>query len=536
MTRTSLRALAAATTATLLLVACGNDDDTAADDPTAPEQPDDGNGDENGETGCDATVPGSEITFGVFAPATRLDPTQESGALVGGTELAAVYDALMLFDPETSTYEPHVAESLEPNDDFTEWTLTLPEGVTYSDGTPLTAQLVNDNIDRYFEEGVRNAAGGYLARIAEREVRDERTLVLTLDDPWVEFPFAFADEPGRIVNIDAIGDDPDAFAAEPPDEAGLGPYVVERNAPGEELVLRARDDYWGGPVCIERIRVVFRPGATYEAYLADDLDVAYLRDSREIARARDDGESEMFFAQDAGTMILLNHAGVFADERLREAAVLAIDPEIVNDRAYEGTVITSRALISEESRFWSDAIEEPSGDRDRAVQLVEEAVADGVDPTVDLLCQTTPPSPDVAVAVAGMLEDVGFTVATRTLGTAEAVGDVIQGNFDGACWGLNFGPATTQRQVIFNLSSESPTNRIGYANPEMDAAILAFLAADDESDQQEVMADINRIFQEDFVSANIGVVEEGVVWKPNVHGIIGSASSVFHFHAAYLDE
>lgn len=181
--RSVLRWLAVPLVLALVAVACGDDgdggDDAAGsgDDDTTQQVP------SASEAGCDETVPGTELNWGVFAPTDALDPPFVSGALVGGTELAAIYDVLMRFDHETNEFVPHLAESMEPNDDFTEWTLNLREGITYSDGTTLTAQLVSDNMDRYLQEGVRNTSGGFLTPITEKTVVDDTTLRMTLEAP-----------------------------------------------------------------------------------------------------------------------------------------------------------------------------------------------------------------------------------------------------------------------------------------------------------------------------------------------------------------
>ena len=45
--------------------------------------------------------------------------------------------------------EPWLAESVEPNEDSTVWTITLREGVKFHDGTDLTAEVVKNNLDAY---------------------------------------------------------------------------------------------------------------------------------------------------------------------------------------------------------------------------------------------------------------------------------------------------------------------------------------------------------------------------------------------------
>ncbi len=547
-----VRVLALACTFLMIAAACGSDgtDDASTDggatttaSPTTdgtdgtgdPGTTDDGGGGDDTDGACTETVAGTQIDYGVFAPSNALDPTRASGALVGGTEVAAIYDVLFIFDHESGTYEPHLAESLTPNDDFTEWTLKLRDGITYSDGTPLDAQMVSDHLDRFFDEGIRNTSAGFLTPIQEKTVVDATTLVLTLDTPWVEFPFVFADEPGMVVNINAIGDDVDAFGAMPPNAAGVGPYVAERNAPGEEVVLVARDDYWGGPVCVERLRFVFNPGTTYEAFQSGDLNVGFLRSPAEIASARENGENEFMVAQDGGSVLIINHAEdrPGSDPKVREAIDLAIDVSVINDRAYLGGLEESKALIAPSSRYFSDAIEVSGTDAARATELLDEAKADGYDGSLGVLCSTTPPAPDTALAVEGMLEAVGFDVTVETMGQGDQIGEVVQGNFDTACWGFNAGPATASTTFSRNLRSDSASNRMGYASDEMDAALDAILSS---QDQPAAFAEMNRIFVQDHAAVSLGATDEGIIWAPNVSGIVPTVATIFLFHDAVVTE
>ena len=50
-----------------------------------------------------------------------------------------VYDALVRNSPDGSEVIPHIAKGWESNDDFTQWTVNLREGMKWSDGEPFTA-------------------------------------------------------------------------------------------------------------------------------------------------------------------------------------------------------------------------------------------------------------------------------------------------------------------------------------------------------------------------------------------------------------
>src|SRR5690606_34239516 len=106
--------------------------------------------------------------------------------VAGASELAAIYDVLVRYDAETGEFEPRLAESLEPNDDYTEWTLRLRPGVTFTDGTPLDAAAVQFNLERH--KARRSISAGRVALITQFSTPDELTLVMRLDQPWSGFP------------------------------------------------------------------------------------------------------------------------------------------------------------------------------------------------------------------------------------------------------------------------------------------------------------------------------------------------------------
>ena len=58
----------------------------------------------------------------------------------------AVTDGLFATD-ENGEIQPYLVDTVEPNDDFTEWTMTIKEGITFHDGTPLDGAAVKYNID-----------------------------------------------------------------------------------------------------------------------------------------------------------------------------------------------------------------------------------------------------------------------------------------------------------------------------------------------------------------------------------------------------
>ena len=359
---------------------------------------------------CTEDRRGGEVTFGVFSETAGLDPTVSTGSGVTGmNELMAIYDVLIRLDRNTGEYIPHLAESLVSNDDATVWTLGLREGITFGNGDPLDADAVIASIDRFNNTdralGQGNQSGAFVSFITEMVALDDLTVQFTLGEPWGTFPYTLADEPGMIVNVNVLDsysdeENPVAAFSRNPVGAGAGPYEVERYAPGEEIVLRAKDDYWGGPVCIEKITFVRFAGAsaTYDAFQNDDLQVAFLREPRAISEARANGdENALVFLQNTGGVILINN-GIrgstppTTDLRLRRAIFLATDTGVMDERANDGTGLPGKTLLSDRSFYYdADLFPEYPTNADEARRLVEEVKAEGNwDGTIRLQCHNAP--------------------------------------------------------------------------------------------------------------------------------------------------
>ena len=548
-------------------------------DEPAPEPADDGDGDEPADEGmmapCEATVPGTKINYAVFSPNANMDPTGSSGALVGGTQIVNVWDVLMAFDPAAGVSNGQAAESLTPNDDFTEWTLKIRSGITYGNGDEFIAQDVVDSMLRFFDsrgDGMTNRAAGSVALIDfdNTEVPDDSTVIFRLHRGWSTFHTLLGDEPGMIVNPRVIAQLLDEEAANATEEtsaarlvrnrmavtpelvnaASFGPYEVAEVEPNVRTVLRARDDYWGGPVCIEEIEFTF-PGssvANWEAFQAGDFNAAFLRDPRVFADAREAGAVLSSEYQNVGGLFLFNQGVRGADVigkdiRIRQAAHHAINREIINERAFEGKLNTTNAIADEGTLLWSPELQEcadrePAYDPDAAAALVEEVKADtGWDGSLLLVHADTDPGPEIAQAVEGMLEAAGFEVEVD-LGPVTTVlipRVIIQADYEMAGWGFNADGATWVASLNDNLLSTSGSNRMAFSHPDMDAALGELYGAATVDDQRAALAGVQCVWSEQLPAMVYSVTEEGLVLAPNVKGVQRAGATIFLFANAYIE-
>jgi peptide/nickel transport system substrate-binding protein len=545
------RLLGVALVACTLAAACGGDDDDSAssgggdtggtsENATSSELPMSSGMVNVEEAGGDPT-PGGTLDVAVWFQASSLDPADGNiSGVANGSALVALYDVLMRWDAETDTFEPQLAESLEPNADATEWTLKLRPDVTFSDGTPLDAEAVVYSINRANEKE-SPAAVGLIARIESMDTPDDLTVVFHTKDPWVRFPFVLTNSLGLVVSptaAEAAGDD---FGANP---VGAGPFTLERFSDGEEMVLTARDDYWGGQPNLDEVRFV--PVTSGDAdrlagMTAGDFDAAFLRNAGVIGDALDEGYGGYLEVQNFGELLLMNSRDgrPTADPRVREAVGLAIDADDLNQRVNEGKGIWSKAMFPESS-IWDTSGEAPTAgsDAEAATALLDEAKADGYDGAISILCDAAADRQMMSITMEAQLEAVGFDV---TIDEKASIGDVVplvqtEHAYDLACWGNNTVDAAPLQEldVFFNGPS-------GYAEGYQDGDAVqeqldALALAGNAEEESAAISAIQDIWTESMPGLPLAAVRELLAWTPQVHGIVPTSATMVILSDAWVDE
>lgn len=507
---------------------------------------------------------GDTLTMATYSASQSLDPTQVAGTgNSGGAELAALYDTVVRYDWETDTFEPQTAESLTPNEDFTEWTLKLKPDIEFSDGTPYNAEAVVANMQRHVEE--RSNTSSLVAPVESYDTPDDLTVVFSLAFPWNRFPYALASPPGMVVSPKAVAEQGEDLGTNPVG-AGAGPFIFDSFRAGESVTLKRNPDYWGGEVPLESLEFVhLGDGAkTYEGFRAGNVDVAFLRDPGAIADAEaDEAAGEKVHYSSNATMVMNNGLPIVcqggepsprcddqedgivlesesptADKRVRQAVAAAIDLDTLNQWVYDGKGVMSSALIAESSR-WYSGVEGPQYDIDRARDLVDEVKSEGWDGHIRVGCHTG--NPDWGPAIQSMLEAAGFetTLEDKREIAANTASVVVRKDFDLAC----FGSSISDPEPFFALNRDFNSafvetgggNFHGYVNPAADEAIAKGRAAATDEEMQEQITALAELHAEDVPFLSLSADPEFLVMADNLTGVDVSVNSVMYFGKAQFE-
>ncbi len=273
------------------------------------------------------------ITIALAADPNSVDPahaTTQSDAMVA----TALYDTLVRRDPQDYRVIPGLASSWTRTPSSV--TFAIRDGVTCSDGTPVTAKVVADSVNRFLSPATKSRApqlffpGRTLKATADEAAK---AVTVSADKPWADLLPTMA-QPALGVVCPAGLRDPKTLGTA---SSGTGPYVLTRAERGVRYVLKRRDDYtWGRDGANDPARrpaeltyqVVTNESTVVNLLLSGELSAAVLLGPDSDRLAERDGLALTEHA--IGTTFLqLNEAPgrPLADPALRRAVIQAIDKQ-----------------------------------------------------------------------------------------------------------------------------------------------------------------------------------------------------------------
>jgi len=250
----------------LLAVGCGGDEaDTSESASAAPAEAE--------------PKRGGTLRVAVFSDHSTFDPTKAL-ATPDILVIRQAYDNLILLDPDDLSLIPMLAQSWESNDDLTQFTFRLRQGVKFRHGKEFEAEDVVFTFNRLLEPDVGSRIAAGLDTVTKVVALDERTVRFYLDSPNLYLPDLTTVFHARIIPSDI---DPERLVNE---VFGTGPFILEEHVVGERIVMVRNPDYWweGYPYLDEVIFFyVPNPETRAEALKAGAVDVIYDLDASSVS-------------------------------------------------------------------------------------------------------------------------------------------------------------------------------------------------------------------------------------------------------------
>jgi len=512
---TRTRAAVAVAAMAVLLSACGGG----------------GSDSDNGGGGSSDGAAGGSFSVYIGEPENPLVPGNTSET-EGSQIVSSLWTGLVNYSEEDGSVQyTGVADSIESEDNTT-WTVTLKDGWTFHDGTPVTASSFVDawNYTAYSP----NAQGGsyFFANVAGYEdlqaptdeegnptgdpaatemsglsVVDDQTFTVTLTAPFAQYPVtvgynAFYPLP------ESFFADPEAFGTMP---IGNGPFMAEDEfVAGQGITLAKYDDYAGENAAnadAVEYRIYADMNTAYTDVQGGSLDIVDTIPPDAIATAQDEF-GDRYFETPSSSFTYMGFPTYdprYADKRVRQAFSMAIDRQAISDAIFNGTrEPATDAIAPVVDGYRADACDYCTLDVDRANQLLDEAGFDRTQP-VDLWFNSGAGHDAWVQAVGNQLrENLGVEYTLQgNLDFSEYLPLGDEKGFTGPFrlgWSMDYPSPQNYLEPLYSTQAQPPagSNSAFYSNPEFDALVAQGNQAGSNEEAIELYQQADDVLLEDM--------------------------------------
>jgi peptide/nickel transport system substrate-binding protein len=493
-----------------------------------------------GAVGTAKVKQGGMLRIASIAPSNPLDPV----AMIDLASYAVVAQSYEFLTYSLSNLEltPGLAESWKPNEDGSEWTFKIRQGVKWQDGSPFTMDDIIASFERNIEFGNSGLKG--VVESGGITAPDKQTILFTLTGPNGNLPYLVASDNPQTV-ITPANFEAGSLVDKSPN--GTGPWKMEsyNQATGARFVRN--DAWWGGKTKLDSVEWTFfqdlQPQVVGLQSGQVDAIVQFsvlggeglLNDPNMNAiRLKSAAHKQIWMRVDKGQ---------FTDKRVRQALALTLDREAMVESLFKGNSdLGNDHPFAPLYPYTDTSVPQRTRDVEQAKQLLADAGVSGI--TATLHAVKLQEAPDLGVLVRNNAADAGFDLKVSVEDSTTFYGKswCPPEPADPPCSGadeigiVDYGHRGVP-DVYLNasLSTKGAWNSAQYSNPDYDQAFRNYQASVGVDAQKAAAGEIERILLEDsstlfpyffnFLSAhtkefaNIGVTAIG-------HMFLGNAGRV----------
>jgi peptide/nickel transport system substrate-binding protein len=458
-----------------------------------------------------ANVLAADLRIGVASEVTTLDP--HFFHLTSNTEIhKGIYSGLVTQDADMKVV-PDLATSWRTLDD-THWEFKLRPGVTFHDGTPLTAADVVFTYQR--ARNVPNSPGSflqYLKHVKETVATDPLTVVVETDgpDPIVLNELQNVWIVSRKNGNGAASADYNSGKA----AIGTGPYRLAEWVPGDHITLRRFDGYYGAKPDWERVtyRAITNDAARTAALLSGDVDLIAsvpgndlenLRANKALTLSTMQSNRCFFWSidvdRDESPLVTDNDGkpmtrNPLKDVRVRRAMSKALDRDALVSRVMQGQGVPASQFMPDGVPGTSTTLKAEPYDLEGAKKLLAEAgYPNGFGLTVSSTNDRYINDAAMTQAVGQMWSRLGLKITVNTLPKAVYFPRAVKLEFSVLLSGNSTDTSEPLSQLVYLLGTFDASRGIGagnygrYSNPALDKLLATATITLDDGKRAELIA------------------------------------------------
>lgn len=490
------------------------------------------------------------FTWALPWEATSLDPIK-SWSYPENTILANLCESVLHLTPELKP-EPGLASSIDTSDP-TRVVLTVRGGVTFWDGSPMTAEDVAFSLNRNLEPKL----GGYFApfwhNVESVAPTGPSEVTITLKRPDVLFWKTLAMAAGAVSKKAYVEQQGKTYGTPKGGLMCTGPFKLGSWRPGQSVVITRYDGYWDPDLRPKAGRVELKAvadqAALASALVTGEIDGTFHTPVAAIDRLERSGAGTLYRGESTLAQMLVPRLdGPLGDVRIRKALSMALDRSVISEQVWGGAASPLSSIAPETTwgyardvfaKAYNELGIKPTADLEAAKALVREAGVPTETITVLSSAENRP-----AVTTINYVADVG-----KELGLNMKVETVPAQVY--ATWAYD--PSARAKTDLFHttwwtdvaeplealwppVEPKGLSNYYGYSNPAAIQPLIKAFAEADDTARAKLLAEAQHVmFGEDMMWIPL-TNEATLTWmnKRITGGPVGIPAAFYTPWAAYI--
>lgn len=469
-----------------------------------------GSGDKEG--GSSSAEPGKKILRAAASFAyPSLDVHKESYGWY--TQIYGMSETLFKMN-ENMGIDPWLADSAEA--DGTVWTIKLNDKAAFSNGNPVTAEMVIRNFQRVAEV---NTSYAYFADY-DMKADGDKTLIIDTKDVYPTLINDLTAPATGIVDLDATTDiDNDPICS--------GPFVLKNFQPEGDVEVVKNENYWGGNVVLDGAIFYYmqKDDPKLLAMQGDEIDCYNSVSSAALAVYQQEPDKYKVVSIPGARLqfYILNKNHL--DDAIREAINLTVDKDAI--AAYlEGTVSPAVGPFNPSAAYGKVTV--PAVDTAKAKELIEgDGYSMGADGfyekngqrlTINVAYYAARSLDTIAILIKDQFKEIGVDTTFRAEEDPDAT-YIADGNFDLALYCMIADKAGDPLYFIKSTLEDGAYYDVGgFDDAHVQELIAQLKQETDKAKRAELANEIIQAAIDDNAFGYVGLFNSTTVLRPGVSG------------------
>jgi len=472
----------------------------------------DSGGDGSTETGSGSGdgKHGGSMTFALGGSPANLSYWQSYDTVTNNLT-TQIWDSLLEYSEPEMELKPALATSWESPDDTT-YVYELREGVTFHDGSEMTADDVIASAELTLRDEAKSPLAWMFGAVDEFEKIDDYTVQVNMSEVDASFKYVPATTAWGVAPASQIEEKGTDLAQEP---VGAGPFQLEEWQSGNHVRLTRHDDYWDGDL-------PYLDEATFQIVPNGTSRITGMRngefggtsgipiDQLSVLDQLDNVDLYTTTSFQTSHLVFNCMEGPFSDAQVRRAVSYAIDTEAITQSTVGDYGSHAHSMLPEGmmGHVTPEDLEYDGFpyDPEKAKQLLDDAGLTG-SPRLETTLMTTQNTvtQKPAIAIQQYLSEVGIDVSVNKVSQSTYV-DTIWGEEDFSerpdmqmtLWASDYPSPDAIIRPLFDSEQLPPSNNwFGYQNEEVDQLLQQFKTTTDPEERAQYAKQANQIVVDD---------------------------------------